>query len=534
MSFPKLRPWAEQNMGIDIEYTSPANKTPQEFTEPIKNSKFLESIAGHYYKITFDGKERLFHSHGHTGEDIYRLRYGKFDRIVDAVIWPSKHEEVEHIVKQANEHNVVIIPYGGGTSVSGAVEPPKEETRMIISIDMHEMNHIKWIDYESMLASIECGIIGKDLDAKLAKLGLCLGHEPDSSEFSSLGGWISTRASGMKKNIYGNIEDLVVNVKVVTPSGTYEKGCNVPRISSGPDITQMILGSEGTLGIVTEAILKLRQLPECKKYGSIVFPDFENGVAFMRDVAKQRIAPASIRLVDNLQFQFAQVLKPHANSKVEEIIDAAKKWYVTRYKGFDQNKMTAVTLVFEGNLQDVQLQQKRIYQTCAKYHGLPGGEENGRRGYFLTYMIAYLRDFGLNYNFMAESFETSVPWSNVLEVCTKVKEQIYRSCKEKGVTYNPFVSCRVTQTYDAGACIYFYFGFVYRNLADPLRTYIEIEDEAREEILKYGGSVSHHHGIGKIRKQFLKPTITETGITMLKGLKNSVDPKNIFANNNLI
>jgi alkyldihydroxyacetonephosphate synthase len=207
----------------------------------------------------------------------------------------------------------------------------------------------------------------------------------------------------------------------------------------------MILGSEGTLGVVTEAILKLRPLPEMKRFGSLVFPDFETGVAFMREVAKQRIAPASIRLVDSMQFQFSQVLKPAPHSKVEEILDSAKKWYVTRYKGYDVNKMVAATLVFEGTSAEVELQQKRIYALAAQYSGLPGGEEAGRRGYFLTYMIAYLRDFGFNYYVVSESFETSVPWANVLDVCYKTKERVINSCKEKGIMQKPFVSCRVTQ-----------------------------------------------------------------------------------------
>lgn len=506
----------------------------QEIPDPIKNNSFLKEIEGNFIKISFEGKDRLFHSHGHTAEDIYRLRFGKIERIPDVVIWPGKHEHIETIVKTAVIHNVVIIPYGGGTSVSSALEPPENEARMIVSIDMHEMNRIKWVDYESMMASIECGIIGKDLDAKLAKLGLCVGHEPDSNEFSSLGGWIATRASGMKKNVYGNIEDILINAKMVTSVGTVEKSCNVPRLSTGPDVNQMVLGSEGTLGIITEAILRLRPLPEVKKYGSIVFPDFESGVAVMREIAKQRVAPASIRLVDNVQFQFSQVLKPASNSKFEEILDSAKKWYVTKYKGFDPNKMAAVTVVFEGNALEVETQQKKVYQIASQHGGLLGGEENGRRGYFLTYMIAYLRDFGMNYYFIAESFETSVPWANVLEVCYKVKERIINSCKEKGVTQKPWVSCRITQTYDVGACIYFYFGFIYRGLPDPLKTYIEIETEAREEILKCGGSLSHHHGVGKHRKKFMQRTISSTGISMLRSLKNGIDPKNIFANGNLI
>jgi len=384
------------------------------------------------------------------------------------------------------------------------------------------------------MACIECGIIGKDLDSKLAKLGLCMGHEPDSNEFSSLGGWIATRASGMKKNIYGNIEDILVSAKMVTPSGVVEKGNNWPRVSTGPDVNQIMLGSEGILGVITESVVRLRALPEVQAYGSIVFPDFESGVACLREIARQRCAPASIRLMDNIQFQFGQVLKPEEHSFTQEWIDAAKKWYVTSYKGFDVNKMVAATLLFEGNAGDVALQQKRVYDIATKFHGLKGGEENGRRGYFLTYMIAYIRDFAFQYYFMAESFETSVPWSNVLEVCNKVKDRIRNSCKEKGIKYNPFVTCRVTQTYDTGACIYFYFGFIYRNLEDPIKVYAEIETEARDEILRLGGSLSHHHGIGKLRKKWMPQTISSSGMQMLKGVKEAVDPKNIFANGNLL
>jgi len=224
---------------------------------------------------------------------MFRLRTGSFSRVPDAVVWPNKHADVEKIVSLAHEHNVCLIPFGGGTSVTNALQCPSNESRMIVSVDMKDMNRIKWIDKENMMGCFETGIVGKDLEAKLLPSGLCLGHEPDSLEFSTLGGWIATRASGMKKNTYGNIEDLLVHLTIVTPSGTMAKNCKVPRISSGPDLHEMVLGSEGIFGIITEAVLILRPLPQVKKYGSIVFPDFETGVAFMRDVAMTRSQPDS-------------------------------------------------------------------------------------------------------------------------------------------------------------------------------------------------------------------------------------------------
>jgi len=305
--FPKLRPWAEESFGLSVDDLSPANDKHQELPPAIRVESFLKQIEGQYHKLSFEDKDRVSHGHGHTCDDIYRLRYGSFERVPDAVVWPDNHAQVEKLVAAATEHNVVLIPYGGGTSVSSALECPPHEQRMIVSIDMHEMNRIKWIDHEARMACIEAGIIGKDLDAKLQRLGMCIGHEPDSGEFSSLGGWIATRASGMKKNIYGNIEDIIISCKMVTPVGTMEKSCSVPRLSTGPDVNQLILGSEGTLGVITEAVVKLKKIPESKVYGSIVFPDFESGVACLHEIARQRVAPASIRLVDNEQFKFGQV-----------------------------------------------------------------------------------------------------------------------------------------------------------------------------------------------------------------------------------
>jgi len=238
--------------------------------------------------------------------------------------------------------------------------------------------------------------------------------------------------------------------------------------------------------------------------------------------------------VDNEQFQFGQVLKPAVGNIFTEFLDSAKKWYVTQYQGFDINKMVATTLLFEGELNDVDNQEKKVYEIAAKHGGLKGGEENGKRGYFLTYMIAYIRDFGFKFGFIAESFETSVPWSNLLDLCKNVKQRVIQCCKENGVTNSPFVSCRVTQGYDTGAAVYFYFGFIFFGVKEPLKVYMAIETEARNEIIRCGGSISHHHGVGKLRKQWVEQTISPGGVQILQGIKQTVDPQNIFGNKNLI
>lgn len=186
MVFPHFRPWIEKVLGINIEDRLMISHS-NHYDKSIKNEGFLADLTACSKQISFTDADRLFHAHGHTCQEIYALRFGKLRRIPDAVVWPSCHAEVEAIVKLANLHNVVLIPFGGGTSVSGALECPAEERRMIVSVDMHRMNKILWVDKENLLVCMEAGMVGQDIKRRLEKLGLTIGHEPDSIEFSSLG-----------------------------------------------------------------------------------------------------------------------------------------------------------------------------------------------------------------------------------------------------------------------------------------------------------------------------------------------------------
>ena len=194
-------------------------------------------------------------------------------------------------------------------------------------------------------------------------------------EFSSLGGWVATRASGMKKNLYGNIEDLVVHVRMVTARGTIEKSSLGPRQSTGPDINQFILGSEGILGVITEVTIKIRSLPSCRKYGSVVFPDFESGVACLHEIAHLRSAPASIRLVDNEQFLFGQAVIADAKGMLHSLVNNLKILYVTKIKGFDITRMCTATLLFEGTTVEVDQRERLVYNIIRKYNAILAGNQ---------------------------------------------------------------------------------------------------------------------------------------------------------------
>ncbi|ENN71142.1 hypothetical protein HUJ04_007585 [Dendroctonus ponderosae] len=534
LRLPNLIGWVTQTLGVDLSNPSSCQDTPtnSQYPPPIIPEEIFKQLKSLHISYSVDVLDRVVRAHGHTLHDIFILRNGRFTRIPDLVLWPESHEDVLHIVRLADEFNVVIIPFGGGTAVSGAVECPSDESRPIISLDTSQMNRILWLNKDNLVVCCESGIIGQDLERELNRLGYTSGHEPDSYEFSSLGGWVATRASGMKKNTYGNIEDLVVHAKMVTPKGVLEKSCQVPRMSCGPDFNHVVMGSEGSLGVVTEVILKIRPLPQSKRYGSMVFPDFESGVKCMREVAKQRCQPASIRLMDNEQFKFGMILKPESSS-MSLVLDGLKQFYITVIKGFHPDRMCVMTLLFEGDEKDVIISEQKIYGIGKLFGGVPAGERNGERGYMLTFVIAYIRDLGLQYNVVAESFETSVPWDRAITLVKNVKYVVTTQCQRHGITHF-IINSRVTQTYDVGCVIYFYLGFNYSNISDPVGVHHQLEEKARDEIIACGGSVSHHHGIGKLRRKWYKDTVSGVGVDLYVSTKRELDPKNIFATNNFI
>lgn len=219
---PKFKEWAERVAGLDVSVKTPAQEHIA-CDAPNLNLDFMSGAEGKFNEISIDDAQRIHHSHGHSLQEMFALRYGRLDRVVDCVIFVSSHEQAETLVGLAMKHNVVLVPYGGGTNVTQALLLNSSEPRMVVSVDMTRMNHVKWVDRQNMTACVEAGILGQDLEKELARYGVVCGHEPDSVEFSSLGGWLSTRASGMKKNRYGNIEDIALQMKIVTPVGTLSR-----------------------------------------------------------------------------------------------------------------------------------------------------------------------------------------------------------------------------------------------------------------------------------------------------------------------
>ena len=527
---PELLPWVRRTIGLELD---PRDTHPSQYPPAVPPSRAKPELTEELRKllgldaVSEEPLLRLRHAHGHTQQEMYAIKYGGLERVPDLVVFPGREEQVLALVELATTHDVCLIPFGGGTNVTEALRCPAHDERTIVSVDMRRMNKILWIDPENHVARIEAGAVGRNIVAQLESFGFTMGHEPDSIELSTLGGWVATHASGMKKNRYGNIEELVLDVNVVTPRGLLSRSSVAPRESVGADPRRWLLGSEGTLGIITSAAVKIFPMPEVQRYGSIVFPSFAAGVAFMFELTREGSPPASVRLVDNLQFQFGQVLKPRTEGW-RALRSRAERWFVTRLRGFDPDSMVACTLVFEGHASDVRAQEKSVYRIASRHGGMKAGSENGERGYQLTFGIAYIRDFVMNHYILGESFETSVPWSQVASLCDNVKRRLRDEHEQRGLPGKPFLTCRITQIYETGACVYFYFAYYHKGVDRPSEVYAEMERAARDEILRSGGSLSHHHGVGKLRQEFLPEIMSPAALEWTQELKRAIDPQNIF------
>lgn len=304
------------------------------------------------------------------------------------------------------------------------------------------------------------------------------------------------------------------------------------RVSTGMDLKSLMLGSEGCLGIITSVVIKVWPIAERKEYESVILSNFECGIDFARNVASLRaLKPASVRLVDNEQFKMAQALAEES-SGVTNIQKKIMKLAGSIFTNFAADSVVAVTITFEGNNDEIKLQKALIKKLTRKHGGLLAGPKIGKSGYDLTFAIAYLRDFAMTYFFLAESFEAFVPWSKISNLIKKTKERIRYEFQQRLLPGRPMISARVTQLYDNGACVYFYFCMNFENVPNPSDVYGKIEHCAREEILKQGGSLSHHHGIGKLRAPFMNNVNSKFLQSTLLNMKKSIDPNNIFGAQN--
>lgn len=540
----RLLPFIESEMQVQINPLKEFCAVSPAWGRICKSSRFSESkqkvLSETFVNSSFSTLDRVRHGTGHSLEDIYLIRTGGISRIPDAIVWPQCEEEIEKLVDMAKSFGWCLIPFGGGTNVTNATRCPTEdvEKRPIISVDMKRMRKILWVNEEDGIACVEAGITGRHLVDALACDGLTMGHEPDSIEFSTLGGWIATKASGMKRSRYGNIEDIVKSVRVVGPNGPQwqgsEHGDNTPgRAAEGLDLRSLVLGSEGCLGIITSAVIRIWPLPEVQEYDSVILPTFHEGLQFTRAIARLGAnKPASVRLLDNPHLRLGQALRPQESTFLGQFMKRLVQNLAFILGTHDPMSVVCATVSYEGSSAEVKAQKKTIGSIAGNHGGTMLGSSYGKAGYDLTFMIAYLRDFAMTYHLLGESFETFVPWSKVESLIIATKKRISQEHASRLLPGMPFVGCRVTQLYHEGVCLYFYLCFSFDGVENASDVFGELEKAARDEILKRGGSLSHHHGIGKLRADLVKDRSSPSYADTLVSIKKALDEDNIFGARN--
>ena len=534
----KFIPFVEEVLGVEFKIKPKVKELDKKHVEKaFVNHDFISEVRSRFNKDRFteEDNERLLHSHGqHSTDEVYKVLYGKLKKFTDLVFYIESEEEAIELIELAKKHDVCLIPYGGGTNVTNALRPPDDEHRMIVTVDTRRLNKIESLDKENLMVTVQSGITGKDLEEALNKEGFTVGHEPDSYEFSTVGGWISTNAAGMKKHRYGNIEDIVQNLTMVTPSGIINQIKPLTRSSIGIKTQNILFGSEGNLGIITKATLKMHRLPAKSSYESIVLSDWQTGVQFMQDLSRSNMVPASSRLADNLQIRLGQALKEE-KSGLPKLIDKFKQFVLFKVKGFDPEKFTVAVFKIEGSEVEVKTQRQNLENLAKKHGGVLAGESTGKSGYLATMVIAYIRELIFTQNILGETMETAVPWSKINQVKEEASKLIVKLHKEHNLPGKPFFTSRISKVYHTGVCMYNTIAMCYDGVENPEDVFTEIEHIMRENFIENGGSISHHHGVGKLRKDFMSNTISEGSVEMIKGIKKNQDPHNIFGvNNNIV
>ncbi|HYB31552.1 MAG TPA: FAD-binding oxidoreductase [Solirubrobacteraceae bacterium] len=521
---PALAPFIEQAIGVDVRVKGAA---PVRFDQlhipepnlPIELRSELEEAVGQSF-VSSDPLDRVVHSRGKSLRDLIRQRHGELARLPDVIVRPADEAEVTATVQAALRADAVLIPFGGGSSISGSVEASGGEARPVISVDLERLDEVLEIDGSSRLARVQAGVFGPHLEAQLAARGYTFGHFPDSFPHSTLGGWIATRSSGMQSDRYGDISDMVKGLRVATPAGMLVTR-PVPAASNGPSVRQMVLGSEGRLGIITEGTVQVRRIPERRTILGYLFPTWAEGLAAMRDLAASDYSVSVTRVSDpnETQFSFAMRINPTMLDKLQSV---ALQAYLRRRRGFDPSQMCLSFIGYEGSERHVAAQRRAVGKLVKRHGGLCIGSGPGVLYDQKKFDIPYIRDFLLDRGAPGDVSETATTWSNLMPVYDAVIEAANQAFARLNV--QGYVMCHLSHSYHAGACLYFTFSFGAASDEAMLAEYEVVKSAIQQAFVDNGATLSHHHAVGTEHAQWLLEDISAPGVAMLDALFEGFDP----------
>ena len=462
--------------------------------------------------------DRLNHSAGKSYADLARMWLRQAPTPPDWVAFPEDEQAVVDILDWAQASNVAVIPYGGGSSVCGGVEAAVGDSYAgAISMDMERLNKVLEVDRVSRAARIQTGALGPELEAQLKPHQLTLRHFPQSFEFSTLGGWIVTRAGGHYATQHTHIDDFVEATRLVTPSGVLQTR-RLPGSGAGPAPDRLVLGSEGTLGVLTEAWVRLQTPPRFRASASVQFDDFLDAAECVRALAQSGLNPSNCRLLDPLETLFSGAG------------DGRKAILVLGFESADHPLQAwmarALELVSEhGGRYDAEAVQRSMASQDSNEHR--SGAAGAWRDAFLR--MPYWRDPAVGLGVIMDTFETAITWERFAGFYTAVKADLSRAIKQ-ATGQDIQISCRLTHVYPDGPAPYFTFATrsADGSVASALSAWREIKQAANESVIKHGGTITHHHAVGRDHRSGYEQEVDPLFRRMLAAAKQSVDPQGIL------
>jgi alkyldihydroxyacetonephosphate synthase len=460
---------------------------------------------------TSEAHDRAGHSYGKSYTDTVRAVHGQFPNPPDIVAYPRTEPELVATLEWCNEQNIVAIPYGGGSSVVGGVEPPHGD-QPVVSIDLRELDQVLEVDATSRAARIQAGVLGPHLEDQLRPHGFTLRHFPQSFEWSSLGGWIVTRSGGHYATNHTHIDDFVESVRMVTPKGVWESR-RLPGSGAGPSPDRMVLGSEGILGIVTEAWMRIQARPKFRSSAGLTFDSWEAGYNAARAVVQTKLWPANCRLLDPTEAGSAAGLKGDEALLIVGFESAEIPQ--------EQPIREAVKLAREcgGRIDD-----SAILISDGK------DEEVGRQGAVGAWRNSFIRapyqrNMTAGMGVVGDTFETSMTWDRWPEFDRKVRAAMTDALQR--VCGGGTLSCRFTHVYTDGPAPYYSFSGMGRPGAE-IEMWTELKKAASDAVIANGGTITHHHAVGKDHMPWYRQQRPELFHAALKAAKAAVDPKGIL------
>jgi alkyldihydroxyacetonephosphate synthase len=456
-------------------------------------------VLGDEHVLTDDETRRL-RTRGKSTPDLLRARAGDLTDAPDAVLTPADADQVQALLDVAVRHSVAVVPFGGGTSVTGGLVARRDGFAGVVSLDLVRMKRLLSTDRVSMTATLEPGLRGPEAEALLAGRGLTLGHYPQSFEYATIGGFAATRSSGQSSAGYGRFDALVTGLTVATPSGTVELG-RAPASAAGPDLRQLFLGSEGAFGVITSVTVRVRPLPEAQVDEGWRWVSFDAGVEAMRVLAQAQLLPTTLRLSDESETAL--------NLADPEAIGGGAAGGCLMITGF------------EGTPEAVAARRTAVTALLTDLGGSPAGEEPGRAWAEGRFDAPYLRDSMLDVGVLVETLETATFWSHLREVYDAVSAALNAALGQPAM-----VLCHVSHVYETGASLYFTVAASQGD--DPLAKWLGAKRAAMDAIVATGATITHHHAVGTDHLPWLESEIGPLGVSILRAVKAALDPEGIL------